>query len=163
MEQKPWCFCDRKSFEDRIFKEDEFFYCLFDYVPVSPGHVLIAPKKHLVSILDMEPQMWIKLCEEIVESIEIIERTDLKKVYQDMLARKLGENTEWFLQKAINHPRINTKPDAYNHGINDGRAAGRTVDHLHWHIIPRYDGDMKDPLGGVRHVIPEMGNYRISR
>jgi diadenosine tetraphosphate (Ap4A) HIT family hydrolase len=76
---------------------------------------------------------------------------------------KLGDNSEWFLHKAIEHPRINTKPDGYNHGLNDGRAAGRTVDHLHWHIIPRYDGDMADPRGGVRYVIPEMGNYKISR
>jgi diadenosine tetraphosphate (Ap4A) HIT family hydrolase len=61
------------------------------------------------------------------------------------------------------HPRINTRPDAYNHGFNDGKAAGRTIDHLHWHIIPRYEKDMSDPRGGVRFVIPEMGNYKISR
>lgn len=47
--------------------------------------------------------------------------------------------------------------------MNDGKAAGRTVDHLHWHIIPRYDGDMIDPRGGVRYVIPEMGNYKTPR
>ena len=163
MDQKPWCFCDRESFEGRIFKEDEYFYCLFDYTPVSPGHALIAPKKHIVSILEVDIEMWNKLFEEIVESIKIIEKTDLKNVYKKMLDMKLGENTEWYLQKAIAHPRINTKPDAYNHGVNDGRAAGRTADHLHWHIIPRYDGDMTDPRGGVRHVIPEMGNYKLAR
>lgn len=50
-------------------------------------------------------------------------------------------------------------PDGYNVGFNAGAAAGQTVDHLHVHVIPRYDGDMDDPRGGVRHVIPSKGNY----
>lgn len=50
-------------------------------------------------------------------------------------------------------------PDAYNVGFNAGAAAGQTVDHLHVHVIPRYVGDMADPRGGVRHVIPHKGNY----
>lgn len=52
------------------------------------------------------------------------------------------------------------KPDAYNHGINDGIAAGRTVPHLHWHIIPRFQGDVDDPTGGVRYIFPDKANYR---
>jgi diadenosine tetraphosphate (Ap4A) HIT family hydrolase len=47
--------------------------------------------------------------------------------------------------------------------LNDGTDAGRTVNHLHWHVIPRHKGDMLDPRGGVRHVIPELGNYRNSK
>lgn len=50
-------------------------------------------------------------------------------------------------------------PDGYNIGVNEGEAAGRTVHHLHIHIIPRYKGDVKEPRGGVRHVIPGKGNY----
>ena len=50
-------------------------------------------------------------------------------------------------------------PDAYNVGLNDGKAAGQTVFHLHIHLIPRYHGDVPDPTGGVRNVIPEKGNY----
>ncbi|MCK9250721.1 MAG: HIT family protein [Solirubrobacteraceae bacterium] len=50
-------------------------------------------------------------------------------------------------------------PDGYNVGFNAGAAAGQTVDHLHVHVIPRYDGDVADPRGGVRHVIPGKGNY----
>lgn len=50
-------------------------------------------------------------------------------------------------------------PDGYNVGFNAGEAAGQTVMHLHVHVIPRYRGDMPDPRGGVRHVIPDKGNY----
>jgi diadenosine tetraphosphate (Ap4A) HIT family hydrolase len=51
-------------------------------------------------------------------------------------------------------------PDGYNLGINIGEAAGQTVMHLHLHVIPRFKGDVEDPTGGVRYVIPERGNYR---
>ncbi|HYO53859.1 DEAD/DEAH box helicase family protein [Archangium sp.] len=51
------------------------------------------------------------------------------------------------------------RPDGYNLGINVGEAAGQTVRHLHVHVIPRHQGDMADPRGGVRHVIPSKGNY----
>lgn len=50
-------------------------------------------------------------------------------------------------------------PDGYNVGFNAGEAAGQTVMHLHVHVIPRFKGDMDDPRGGVRHVIPSRGNY----
>lgn len=46
------------------------------------------------------------------------------------------------------------RPDGYNIGINDGAAAGRTVHHLHIHLIPRYLGDVPDPRGGVRNILP---------
>ena len=51
------------------------------------------------------------------------------------------------------------RPDGYNIGVNVGEAAGQTVHHLHVHVIPRYSGDVPDPRGGVRHVIPSRGNY----
>ena len=50
-------------------------------------------------------------------------------------------------------------PDGYNLGFNAGAAAGQTIDHLHIHLIPRRTGDVADPRGGVRYVIPERGNY----
>jgi diadenosine tetraphosphate (Ap4A) HIT family hydrolase len=50
-------------------------------------------------------------------------------------------------------------PDGYNVGFNAGKAAGQTVMHLHVHVIPRFRGDMDDPRGGVRHVVPSKGNY----
>jgi len=50
-------------------------------------------------------------------------------------------------------------PDGFNVGVNDGRAAGQTVAHAHIHVIPRYRGDVPDPRGGVRWVIPEKAKY----
>lgn len=50
-------------------------------------------------------------------------------------------------------------PDAYNIGVNIGEAAGQSVPHLHIHMIPRYKGDMEDPRGGVRGVIPHKQKY----
>jgi len=51
------------------------------------------------------------------------------------------------------------QPQGYNIGINDGAAAGQTVPHLHMHLIPRFEGDLPDPRGGVRWVIPAKAKY----
>ncbi|RME70525.1 MAG: HIT family protein [Chloroflexi bacterium] len=51
------------------------------------------------------------------------------------------------------------QPAGFNIGINVGPVAGQTVPHVHIHLIPRYPGDVPDPTGGVRHVIPGKGNY----
>lgn len=45
-------------------------------------------------------------------------------------------------------------PDGYTIGVNEGRAAGRSVDHLHIHLIPRHFGDVEDPRGGIRQAVP---------
>ncbi|MDQ0253368.1 diadenosine tetraphosphate (Ap4A) HIT family hydrolase [Evansella vedderi] len=51
------------------------------------------------------------------------------------------------------------QPDGYNIGINCGESAGQTIFHVHVHLIPRYKGDMEDPRGGVRGVIPNKQKY----
>jgi diadenosine tetraphosphate (Ap4A) HIT family hydrolase len=65
---------------------------------------------------------------------------------------KLVDNCKEAVDKKFN-------PDGYNIGINCGEAAGQTVMHLHIHLIPRYKGDIKNPRGGVRGVIPDMRIY----
>lgn len=45
-------------------------------------------------------------------------------------------------------------PDGYNIGINVGESAGQSIPHLHIHVIPRYRGDVENPKGGVRGVLP---------
>ena len=51
-------------------------------------------------------------------------------------------------------------PDGYNIGWNCGQVAGQTIFHCHMHLIPRYQGDVENPIGGVRGVIPNKQNYK---
>jgi len=50
-------------------------------------------------------------------------------------------------------------PDGFNIGINIGESAGQTINHVHIHLIPRYNGDLENPRGGVRGVIPSKKDY----
>ena len=50
-------------------------------------------------------------------------------------------------------------PEGYNIGMNCGEAAGQTVMHFHCHVIPRYQGDMENPRGGIRHCVAGKGYY----
>ncbi len=56
------------------------------------------------------------------------------------------------LQKRFN-------PDGFNVGININKEAGQTIFHCHIHVIPRYKGDVTEPRGGIRGVIPNKKNY----
>lgn len=119
----PFCLLDRT----RIIREEERAVALWDRFPVSPGHVLIVPTRHVASWFETTPR----------------ERGD-------MLA---------LIHAAKQEIEKEHSPDGYNIGINDGEAAGQTVFHLHVHVIPRYRGDVKDPRGGVRWVVPEKVRY----
>jgi diadenosine tetraphosphate (Ap4A) HIT family hydrolase len=50
-------------------------------------------------------------------------------------------------------------PDGFNLGVNVNEAAGQTVSHAHLHLIPRYWGDVPDPMGGIRWLIPDRAPY----
>ena len=50
-------------------------------------------------------------------------------------------------------------PDGFNIGINGGASAGQTVMHLHIHLIPRHSGDVADPRGGIRWILPDKAPY----
>ena len=54
-------------------------------------------------------------------------------------------------------------PDGYNLGINIGEAAGQTIAHAHLHVIPRHQGDVPDPRGGIRLIIPSKARYWETR
>lgn len=156
-------FC--KLIEERIeiFRENDLFIMKFDLNPISPWHAIILPQRHIVNLSDLNQNEWISLKGTIEDAIRAIQEADLNAVYTDILTRKIPANAKWFCKKVLDSPYIKQTPYDFNHGVNDGRAAWRTVDHLHRHIIPRYEWDMEDPRGGVRYVIPEMGNYKIRR
>jgi diadenosine tetraphosphate (Ap4A) HIT family hydrolase len=50
--------------------------------------------------------------------------------------------------------------EGFNVGVNEGEVAGQTIFHYHVHLVPRRKGDVEDPTGGVRHVLPGKGDYR---
>ncbi|WP_022847380.1 MULTISPECIES: HIT family protein [unclassified Desulfurobacterium] len=119
-------FCRREELP--VVLSNEYSFAIFDRYPVTPGHMLIIPKRHVSS--------WFDITKEERESIlELIEE-----------GKKLLD--------------ANFHPDGYNIGINIGKAAGQTIFHLHVHLIPRYEGDIDDPTGGVRGVIPERRIYK---
>ena len=49
--------------------------------------------------------------------------------------------------------------NGFNIGMNSGESAGQTIFHCHIHFIPRRTGDVENPRGGVRHIIPGKGDY----
>ncbi len=63
------------------------------------------------------------------------------------------------IDEAKNYLDKKFKPDGYNIGVNIGQYAGQTIMHVHIHLIPRYKGDIGNPRGGVRGVIPEKRIY----
>ena len=71
-------------------------------------------------------------------------------------------------RRAVNHLLVSLRNEiitkdasvgGFNIGMNSGTAAGQTIDHAHVHLIPRRHGDVKDPRGGVRGVIPGKAAY----
>lgn len=55
--------------------------------------------------------------------------------------------------------RLEYRPDAFTVGVNDGLAAGQTIPHAHVHVIPRHLGDVPDPTGGLRGILPRKARY----
>lgn len=107
--------------------ENKLAYAIYDKFPVSEGHILIIPKRHISSYFDV--------C--IEERLAINELLDWCKHHIDGAL----------------------SPQGYNIGINCGEAAGQTIFHVHVHLIPRFIGDLNNPKGGVRGVIPEKRIY----
>jgi diadenosine tetraphosphate (Ap4A) HIT family hydrolase len=68
----------------------------------------------------------------------------------------------WFMMnKAKEILKKTFNPDGFNIGININESAGQTVSHVHIHLIPRYSGDVENPEGGIRGVIPEKKYYSL--
>ena len=96
----------------------------------------------------------------LTNTIRTIENANLKHLYKAFIELNLNQKSVELCREVLVHPGLEKKPDAYNIGINEGEAAGRTIAHLHIHIIPRFFGDVEDYVGGVRNIIPGKGNYR---
>jgi diadenosine tetraphosphate (Ap4A) HIT family hydrolase len=98
-----------------------------DAFPVSPGHMLVIPRRHVASFFELEAA----------------ERAEMFGLLDQCREKVLKQRA----------------PDGFNIGLNEGLAAGQTVMHTHLHLIPRYRGDLPDPRGGVRWVMPGKADY----
>ncbi|MBT0733708.1 HIT family protein [Methanoculleus bourgensis] len=107
--------------------ENNLCYARYDGYPISPGHLLIIPFRHVAGFFDTTDE----------------EQQALLSLIRDC-RRLLDERFH---------------PDGYNIGVNVGEATGQTVMHLHVHLVPRYSGDVENPRGGVRGVIPDKRIY----
>jgi diadenosine tetraphosphate (Ap4A) HIT family hydrolase len=113
--------------EGRVLYSNDRGKVTRDAFPISPGHTLVIPHRHVRSLFDLSAEEWSALFELLCAA-----KADVDKEFA---------------------------PAAYNVGVNDGSMAGQTVPHLHIHLIPRYEGDVPDPRGGVRWLFPERAKY----
>ncbi|MFM8474460.1 MAG: HIT domain-containing protein, partial [Planctomycetaceae bacterium] len=108
---------------------NELAFALADGFPVSPGHTLVITRRQVPTWFDATPAEQAAMLALVNEVRQLLDQT------------------------------LHPKPDGYNVGFNAGTAAGQTVPHVHIHVIPRYHGDVPDPRGGIRAVIPQLANY----
>ena len=101
--------------------ENALAYAAHEKNSLSPGHVIIVPKRHVADFFEMTAEE------------------------QGALLALLNEARDLVQKKH--------KPDGYNIGANVGAAAGQSRMHVHFHLIPRYKGDVADPRGGIRCVL----------
>lgn len=117
----PCPFCPRIAAEEEIVAASPHAVVIRDGFPLTDGHLLVIPRRHVARVEMLEPPE------------------------QDDLLRLVLAQTDTL--------------DAVNVGWNSGTAAGQTVEHAHIHVIPRRAGDVPDPRGGVRWVIPDRAAY----
>ncbi len=108
---------------------DDLFAVVTDKYPVSPGHCLIIARRPVTHFQEL---------------------TSAEKA-------RLLYWIDWTQQHLTT--ALTPTSRAYNFGLNDGPAAGQDMPQFHFHIIPRYTGDVADPRGGVRNIIPLKARY----
>ena len=113
--------------EREILAQNARAIAVFDSFPVSPGHALVLPRRHVATIWELDPDEYSD-CFNLVREL----RSDIETRFS---------------------------PDGFNVGANCGEAAGQSVWHAHIHVIPRYKGDVPNPRGGVRGVVPGKASY----
>jgi diadenosine tetraphosphate (Ap4A) HIT family hydrolase len=113
---------------ERVLCQNELCYAVADMYPVTPGHTLVIPKRHVVDYFGLgRPEL---------NGVQLL----LEQMKEQLQQKDAGIH-------------------GFNVGVNCGQAAGQTVFHCHVHLIPRRAGDVANPAGGIRHVIPEKGCY----
>jgi histidine triad (HIT) family protein len=146
---------------DPFIFENASFVGIFDTHPVNPGHALVIPRRHVESIFDLNAQERSDYFDALGGVKAVIESTRFAELYPRMMTRAdLSDRPMDHVRAVLELPFLDSKPDAYTVGNNDGREAGRSIDHLHVIILPRYAGDVENPRGGIRNVIPGRAHYQ---
>lgn len=114
--------------QTRIVRSNELAFAILDGFPVTQGHALVIPKRHVTDYFGLTRDE-LMACDDL-----------LRELRQDVMA---------------DDPTV----EGFNIGMNAGAVAGQTVFHCHIHLIPRRAGDVENPRGGVRHLIPGKGHY----
>lgn len=112
-------FCNQDEFQ--IILANTHALAIPEGFPITPGHTLIIPKRHITSFFDATRD----------------EQTALLDLLAEVRESLLNPPSSPFGEEGRPHV-----PDGFNIGINDGAAAGQTVTHLQIHLIPRYAGDL---------------------
>ena len=121
---------DYFGYEDlaEVIAENELAKAFYDKFPVTDGHVLVVPKRHVTGYFELyQPEL-----------------NAMNRLMRDLRAKAMEQDSSI---------------TGFNIGSNDGADAGQTVMHCHMHLIPRRAGDVNDPRGGVRGVIPGKQKY----
>lgn len=106
-------FCDKKIIESQAILEGEHCFALQSIRPANFGQCLVIPKRHVLSIRELNQ----------AEASDLI-----------LMVRKIST----ILKEKLN-------PVGLNYGFNEGKYAGQSIAHYHFHIMPRFEGD-KDKL-----------------
>ncbi|MCX5926695.1 MAG: HIT family protein [Cyanobium sp. LacPavin_0920_WC12_MAG_63_22] len=114
--------------------ENELALCIADAYPVTPGHSLVIPRRHGADGLELHQPEWNAVVQ-------------LLKLRREQLSAQDATISSWA-------GLLNARG-----GLNSGDAAGQTVFHAHWHLIPRREGDCEEPRGGVRGAIADYRSY----
>ena len=120
-------FCEAYS-DRKVITENTLAYAIEDGFPVTEGHTLIIPKRHVIDYFGLSTA-------EVSATHQLLHE----------VKNKLCSSDETIT--------------GFNIGMNAGASSGQTVFHSHTHLIPRREGDVDNPKGGVRHVINGKGYY----
>jgi diadenosine tetraphosphate (Ap4A) HIT family hydrolase/5-methylcytosine-specific restriction endonuclease McrA len=128
VERETDCIFCSDSLQECAVEENGSVIAIRDRFPVTPGHLLVLPRRHAGDVFSMT----------------VVERAHADELIRVLRNRILDEDRQVL---------------GFNIGYNSGEAAGQTVMHAHIHIIPRRQGDVENPRGGVRGVVPEKRLY----
>ena len=80
--------------------------------------------------------------------------------YFDLNKEEINDLDEILKNQKRELKQLDKEISAFNIGVNIGKDAGQSIMHCHIHLIPRRKGDVEDPRGGVRGVIPQKQKYK---